>query len=340
MAHANATLSELGRLKMARFHVESGSTIRATAERFQVSTTTVVRWSTRYRQVLASGRTPTVHDMTDASSRPHRCPTRTRPRIVRKVKHLRTSKRLGPVQIAGRVGIPASTVHAILVREGLNRLDHLDKATGEPVRRYERDHPGDLVHVDVKKFALIPPGGGWKVHGRSAASRGRWLRGQRNRAGWARRGTGRCGYAYVHSAVDDHSRLAYSEVHDDETAATAVGFWARAIAFYAAHGITIARVMSDNGPAYRSTAWAQVNAEHAITVKHTKAYRPQTNGKVERYQRTLRDEWGYAKAYASESARRKALTRWLHIYNHHRPHTALGGKPPISRVTNLPGQNI
>ena len=340
MAHANATLSELGRLKMARFHVESGSTIRATAERFQTSTTTVVRWSTRYRQVLAAGRTPTVHDMRDVSSRPHRCPTRTRPRVVRRVKHLRTTKRLGPVQIAGRVGIPASTVHRILVREGMNRLDHLDRATGEPVRRYERDHPGDLVHVDVKKFALIPPGGGWKVHGRSAASRGRWLRGQRNRAGWARRGTGKPGYAYVHSAVDDRSRLAYSEVHDDETATTAVGFWTRAVAFYAAHGITIARVMSDNGPAYRSAAWREVNAEHAITVQHTKAYRPQTNGKVERYQRTLRDEWGYAKAYASESARRKALTRWLHIYNHHRPHTALGGKPPISRVTNLPGQNI
>jgi transposase InsO family protein len=339
MAHGNATLSELGRLKLARFHVESGSTIRATAERFQVSTTTVVRWAGRYRQVLAAGRTPTVRDMADVSSRPLRSPRRTRPRVVRRIKHLRTKRRLGPVQIAGRVGIPASTVHAILVREGLNRLDHLDKATGEPVRRYERDAPGDLVHVDVKKFALIPPGGGWKVHGRSATRRGRWLRGQRNRAGWARRGTGKPGYAYVHSAVDDRSRLAYSEVHDDETAATAVGFWARAIAFYAAHGITIARVMSDNGPAYRSTAWAQVNAEHAITVKHTRAYRPQTNGKVERYQRTLRDEWGYAKAYASESARRKALTRWLHIYNHHRPHTALGGKPPISRVTNLPGQN-
>lgn len=339
MAHGNAPLSELGRLKLARFHVESGSTIRASAERFQVSTTTVVRWAGRYRQVLAAGRTPTVRDMADVSCRPHRSPTRTRPPVVRRVKHLRTKKRLGPVQIAGRVGIPASTVHRILVREGLNRLDHLDKATGEPVRRYERDAPGDLVHVDVKKFALIPPGGGWKVHGRSAVSRGRWLRGQRNRAGWARRGAGKPGYAYVHSAVDDRSRLAYSEVRDDETATTAAGFWARAIAFYAAHGITIARVMSDNGPAYRSAAWQQVNAEHAITVKHTKAYRPQTNGKVERYQRTLRDEWGYAKAYASESARRKALTRWLHIYNHHRPHTALGGKPPISRVTNLPGQN-
>ena len=339
MAHGNATLSELGRLKLARFHVESGSTIRATAERFQVSTTTVVRWAGRYRQAVQEGRRPTVKDMSDVSSRPHRSPTRTRPRIVRRVKHLRTNRRLGPVQIAGRVGIPASTVHAILVREGLNRLDHLDRATGEPVRRYERDAPGDLVHVDVKKFALIPPGGGWRVHGRSAAGRGRWLRGQRNRAGWAKRGTGRSGYAYVHSAIDDHSRLAYSEVHDDETAATAVGFWGRAVEFFAAHGITVREVISDNGPAYLSRAWAAANAQAGITVLRTRHFRPQTNGKVERFQRTMRDEWGYAKAYASESARRKALTGWLHIYNHHRPHTALGGKPPISRVTNLPGQN-
>jgi transposase InsO family protein len=339
MAHGNAPLSELGRLKLARFHVESGSSIRAAAERFQVSTTTVVRWAARYRQALEAGRVPSVRDMADVSSRPHRSPSRTRPRIVRRVKHLRITRRLGPVQIAGRVGIPASTVHAILVREGLNRLDHLDRATGEPVRRYERDAPGDLVHVDVKKFALIPPGGGWRVHGRSAVTRGRWLRGQRNRAGWARRGTGRSGYAFVHSAVDDHSRLAYSEVHDDETAATAVGFWGRAVAFFADHGITVREVISDNGPCYLSRAWTASNADAGISTRRTRAFRPQTNGKVERYQRTMRDEWGYAKAYASESSRRAALTRWLHIYNHHRPHTALGGKPPISRVTNLPGQN-
>ncbi|MFM7145520.1 MAG: IS481 family transposase, partial [Actinomycetales bacterium] len=304
---------------MARFHVESGSTIRATAERYQVSTTTVLRWSRRYRQVVAEGGVPAVKDMMDVSSRPHRSPTRTRPRLVRKVKHLRTKKRLGPVQIAGRVGMPASTVHAVLVREGMNRLDRLDRVTGQDVRRYEDDAPGGMVHMDVKKFGLIPAGGGWKVHGRSAmAARRAKLRGQRRPAGWARNASspGRRGYAYVHSVIDDHSRLAYSEVHDDETTATVLSFWARAIEFYASHGITIARVMTDNGPAYCSHAFAE--ALHGAGIKHrrTKAYRPQTNGKVERYQRTLRDEWGYARAYASESARRKALPRWLHHYNH------------------------
>lgn len=336
MPHANAPLSELGRLKLARFHVESGSSIRATAERFQVSTTTVIRWSMRYRAAVDAGRRPSVRDMADASSRPHRSPARTHRRIEKRVRHLRTKRRLGPVQIAGRVGIPSSTVHRILVRSGLNRLDHMDRATGEIIR-YERDRPGDLVHVDVKKFALIPPGGGWKVHGRGFTGSDRAARS--NAAASRRRGTGRTGYAYVHSAIDDHSRLAYSEVHDDETAATTLGFWARAIAFYAHHGLTIREVISDNGPAYRSREWAAANTVAGITTLRTKPYRPQTNGKVERYQRTLRDEWGYAKAYRSESVRRAALTSWLHIYNHHRPHTALGGKPPVTRVTNLPGQN-
>jgi transposase InsO family protein len=330
-------LSELGRLRLARFHVESGSTIRATAERFQVSTTTVIRWSRRYRAVLEAGRRPSVRDMADVSSRPRRSPTRTHRRIEKKVAHLRTTRRLGPVQIAGRVGIPASTVHRILVREGLNRLDHMDRATGQVVRRYERAHPGDLVHVDVKKFGRIPAGGGWKVHGRGFDQTRRAERA--NAAHFARRGTGKTGYAYVHSALDDHSRLAYSEVHDDETTATTLGFWTRAIEFYAAHGIAVTEVISDNGPAYRSRDWVAANAEAGIAVRRTRPYRPQTNGKVERYQRTLRDEWGYAKAYRSESARRNALTSWLHIYNHHRPHTALGGKPPITRVTNLLGQN-
>jgi transposase InsO family protein len=339
MPHANTPLSELGRLRMARFHVESGSTIRATAERFQISTTTVIRWSKRYRAVLAAGRRPTIRDMADVSSRPHRCPARTHRRIERKVAHLRIRRRLGPVQIAGRVGIPASTVHRILVREGLNRLDHMDRATGQVVRRYERDNPGDLVHVDVKKFGLIPPGGGWKSLGRQQANPGRARRKVERRARKNARGTGQSGYAYVHSAVDDRSRLAYSEVHDDETAATCIAFWERAVAFYAEHGIHVREILTDNGVAYRSNAWRDINTAMGLHVRFTRPYRPQTNGKVERFHRTLRDEWGYGKAYTSESARRNALTSWLHIYNHHRPHTALGGKPPITRVTNLPGQN-
>ena len=146
------------------------------------------------------------------------------------------------------------------------------------------------------------------------------------------------GYSYVHTAIDDHSRLAYSEVLPDETAATATAWWARALAFFTSYRITVKRVLTDNGSCYRSSAWHQLNAEHGITVKKTRPYRPQTNGKVERYNRTLIVEWAYARVYTSDAARTRALTKWLHIYNHHRTHTALGGHPPVSRVTNLPGQ--
>lgn len=336
MTHGNTFLSERGRLRLAQSHVASGASIRATAERFQVSTTTVVRWSARYRQALAEGRTPTVADMADRSSRPHRSPNQTHRRLERKIVHLRRKRRLGPVQLAARVGVPASTVHRVLVREGLNRLDRMDRVTGEVIR-YERDRPGDLVHMDVKKFACVPAGGGWKVHGRGLS--GRTAVTERNAAHQRSRGTGLAGYAYVHSVIDDHSRLAFSEVHDDETKETVVAFWARAVAFFAQHGIEIRQVLTDNGSSYRSNAFAAVTNAQGIQRLRTRPYRPQTNGKVERYQRTMRDEWGYGKAYASESARRNALTAWLHVYNHHRPHTALGGKPPITRVTNVPRQN-
>jgi transposase InsO family protein len=334
MPHANTPLSELGRLRMARHHVERQATIRQTAERFQVSTTTVIRWSTRYREVAATGRTPRVADMVDRSSRPRRSPTRTRRPVERKIKHLRTTKKLGPVQIGGRVGMPASTVHAVLVRLGLNRLDHVDRANGEPIRRYEKAHPGELVHVDIKRLGIIPPGGGWRIHGRGNAT----TRQRANAVAHARRGRGRPGYCYVHSAVDDHSRLAYSEVLDDETAQTAAAFWLRAEAFFRSHDITVAEVLTDNGACYTSRIWAHALAATCTRHRRTRPYRPQTNGKVERFNRTLLEGWAYAKAYRSESARRAALTSWLHIYNHHRPHTALGGQPPIVRVTNVPGR--
>jgi transposase-like protein len=243
--HANAPLSELGRLRLARHHVEDRATIRQAAERFQVSTTTVIRWSTRYREVAATGRRPTTADMVDRSSCPRRSPTRTRPRLERKIKHLRIKKRLGPVQIAGRVGVPASTVHAVLVRHGLNRLTWVDRASGEPIRRYEKTRPGEQVHVDVKKFGLVPPGGGWRVRGRAASYSGQRAAERANATARAHRGRGQVGYAFVHSAVDDHSRLAYSEVLDDETAATAAGFWLRANEFFASHAITVTEVLTD-----------------------------------------------------------------------------------------------
>jgi transposase InsO family protein len=312
-------------LKLAQCVVKDGWPLRRAAERYQVSVPTAKRWADRYRQLGEAG-------MVDRSSRPHRSPTRTPPKVERKVLHLRRSKRWGSAAIAARMGMPGSTVHKILVRHGLPKLAHLDLATGQPIRkekpqRYEHPEPGDLVHVDIKKLGRIPDGGGWRAHGRAAGRRN-----SRASANTAR------GYGYIHSAVDDHSRLAYSEILADEQAPTAVAFWHRAQAFFAAHGITVRRVLTDNGSCYRSRAWRRALADAGITHKRTRPYRPQTNGKAERYNRTMLVEWAYARPYASETARRHAFARWQHIYNHHRPHSALQGHPPVSRVTNLRGQ--
>ena len=226
-------------------------------------------------------------------------------------------------------------MHAVLVRCRLNRLSHVDRVTGEPVRRYEHDHPGALIHVDVKKLGNIPDGGGWRYLGRA--------QGKRNRAATA--GAGRdkyrgplIGTAFVHTVLDDHSRVAYAEIHDDETAATAVAVLRRAVAWYADRGVRVERVLSDNGSPYRSRLWTTTCSELGIRPKWTRPYRPQTNAKIERFHRTLAAGWAFARLFPSESARRKALPAWLHEYNHHRPHTATGKLPPISRLTNLPGQ--
>jgi transposase InsO family protein len=244
---------------------------------------------------------------------------------------LRVSKRLGPARIGARLGLAPSTVHAVLRRYGCVPLARLDRATGRPVRRYERSRPGELVHVDVKKLGNIPDGGGWRVTGKSA--------GHRNRAATDPRRHPRLGYGYLHTVLDDYSRVAYTEILPDETKDTAAAFLVRAHAWFAAAGVTIERILSDNGSCYRSKTWAAACASLGITHKRTRPYRPQTNGKVERFHRTLADEWAYARPYTSETARRTALDPWLHIYNHHRGHTALKGQPPASRVTNLSGQN-
>jgi transposase InsO family protein len=271
--------------------------------------------------------------MVDRSSRPHHSPRRTRPHLERKALHLRVKKRWGPARIGGRLGLPASTCHAILRRAGVARLAHLDRATGRPVRRYEHLHPGELVHVDVKKLGNIPDGGGWRVHGRAEGDR------NSRRSTTARKNKPPViGYAYLHTALDDHSRLAYTEILTDERKETAAAFWHRAQAWFGSHGITVRRVLTDNGSCYKSFLWRDTLHSYGISVKKTRPFRPQTNGKVERFHRTLADEWAYAKAYTSETARRAALPAWLHHYNHHRHHTALGG-PPASRVPNLSGQN-
>jgi transposase InsO family protein len=327
--HRNAPLTETGRLRLARCVVEDGWPLRRAAERFQVSPTTAARWAARYRAAGAAG-------MADRPSRPHTSPRRTPARTERRIVRLRVGKQLGPARIAFRLGLNPSTVSKVLTRYGCPPLAHLDRGSGRRVRRYERAQPGELVHVDVKKLGNIPNGGGWRVTSR--------LQGKRNRAatpgaGRDRHGHPSLGYNYLHTALDDYSRLAYTEILADERKDTAAAFVRRAHAWYNAAGITIERVLSDNGACYRSRDWAIACADLGITHKRTRPYRPQTNGKVERFHRTLADEWAYAHPYQSESERRAALDPWLHIYNHHRGHTALKGLPPASRVTNLSGQN-
>jgi transposase InsO family protein len=323
MVHRNAPLTETGRLRLARCVVDDGWPLRRAAERFQVSPTTAARWAGRYRRLGPAG-------MADRSSRPHASPARTPRRVERRIVGLRVSRRLGPARIAFRLGLAPSTVHAVLARYRCPRLAYLDRAAGVPVRRYERDRPGELVHVDVKKLGNIPDGGGWRTAGRA--------QGRRNKHATSPGRHPALGYGYLHTALDDHSRLAYTEILPDERKDTAAAFLARAHAWYAAAGITIERVISDNGSCYRSRDWAAACAVLGITHKRTRPYRPQTNGKVERFHRTLADEWAYARPYTTETERRAALDPWLHTYNNHRGHTALNGLPPASRVTNLSGQ--
>jgi transposase InsO family protein len=321
--HRNAPLTELGRLRLARVIVDQGWPAARAAERFQVSRTTAQRYRDQGPAAMA-----------DRSSRPRRSPRRTPAPVVRKVVHLRWTQRLGPAQIAPQVGLAASTVHAILARCRISRLAQLDRATGQPIRRYERDHPGSLVHIDIKKLGNIPAGGGHRFLGRAAGTHN--SQADRSRGQLSRHRHPLIGHGFIHAAVDDHSRLAYAEIHPDETRQTAAGFLTRAHAWFASHGVLVQQVLTDNGGCYRSHLWRDTCQQLAITHKRTRPYRPQTNGKVERFNRTLLEGWAYRRLYTSEAARRAAFTPWLHWYNHHRPHSALGRRPPITRCTNLP----
>ncbi len=331
MSHANAALTPRARLKIARLIVDHGWPVARAAERYDVSWPTAKRWASRYRQLGPDG-------MTDRSSRPRCSPNRTPQPMVRKIVHLRWKHRLGPVQIAAQTGLAPSTVHQVLVRCRISRLSGIDRATGEPVRRYEHDHPGSLVHADVKKLGSVPDGGGWRFTGRAQGLQNRLATGRRTRQHSRDYGHPLVGTACIHTVLDDHSRLAYSEIRGDETRETAVSVLRNAAAWFAARGVRIERVLSDNGSCYRSKLWIQACAELGITPKRTRPYRPQTNGKIERFHRTLAAEWAYKKFYASDSARRAAYPAWLHNYNHHRPHTAIGNSAPITRLTNVPGQ--
>ena len=330
MVHANALLTPRTRERLARLVVDDGWTVAAAAKMFLVSPVTARKWASRWRDEGRAG-------MQDRSSRPRTCPSRTTGLTVRKIVKLRWRQRLGPVQIGGRLGLPASTVHAVLVRNRLNRLSHIDRVTGEPLRRYEHDYPGSMIHVDITKFGNIPDGGGHKFLSRQQSkvnavttARRTGERGKESRPA--------IGTAYVHTVVDDHSRLAYVEICGDEKSTTATAVLRRAVAWFSDRGVNVERVLSDNGSCYRSYAWRDTCAELGISHKRTRPYRPQTNGKIERFHRTLADGWAYARFYTSDAERRAALPSWVHFYNHHRIHSAIGG-PPVSRLNNLPGHH-
>jgi transposase InsO family protein len=241
--------------------------------------------------------------------------------VERRIVALRQSRKLGPARLAGIVGVPASTVHRLLVRHGVNRLAWMDRPTGRVIRRIETSRPGELVHIDVKKLARVPDGGGHRMRGRSTEVR--------PRGG---------GYTYVHTAIDACSRLAYSEFAGIENTTNCVAFLDRAVAWFTRQGVVIERILTDNGNGYRSFAWRARCAELGIRHTRTRAYSPATNGKVERFNRTLLDEWAYARLWKSDASRARALAPWLHRYNHHRHHTAIGG-PPSSRINNQAGHN-
>jgi len=323
VSHANAQLTPAGRLRLAQLVVDKGWTLARAAERWNCSVTTAKRWADRYRQ---AGRAGMVERSSRPVSSPHRTPTRRERRIV----GLRVSRRWGPARIAYRLGMAVSTVHKVLRRYDCPPLAWTDPATGvrikwarRRVHSYVHDAPGDLVHVDIKKLGRIPDGGGWRFLGRADGNR---------------RKSNPVGYWYIHNAVDDCTRLAYSELLEDESKETASGFWARANSYFESVGITVQRVLTDNGACYRSKLFTQTLGE-AITHKRTRPYRPQTNGKVERFNRTTLEEWAYARPYSSETERTALFNDWLHTYNHHRGHTALGGKSPADLVPNLRGQN-
>ena len=313
MIHRNAPLTPQGRLLLCR-RIEAGTPIAHVAEAMGISRRCASKWWHRYLELGVDG----LHDR---SSRPRRSPTRIGEQLETKICRRRRMERVGPDRLAIHLDLPASTIYRVLLRHDLNRLRHLDRQTATPIRRYERARPGELVHVDVKKLGRIPTGGGHRIHGRPATRRKR-----------------RLGYAYLHTAIDDHSRLAYTEVLVDEQGRTAAAFWRRAEAWFRARGVIVERVLTDNAFCYRGKLFNQALGENRINHKYCRPYRPQTNGKVERFHRTLLDEWAYVRPYCRESDRTRALARWLHRYNHHRVHTAIGG-PPVSRVTNLPREH-
>jgi transposase InsO family protein len=318
--HANAPLGPKGRAIMVRRVLEEGVALTEAAEAAGVSAKTAGKWVRRYRAEGEAG-------LLDRSSTPKHVHNATAPERVEAIIALRRVRLTGP-EIAEALEMPTSTVSAVLKRIGLGKLSRLEPA--EPIRRYERSRPGELIHIDVKKLGRI-----------SAKGAGHRVTGKRNTQIRRRKGGAlRTGWERVHVCVDDATRLAYVEVLPDEKATTAIGFLRRAVAFYRSHGVEVEQLMTDNGSAYVSVAHAL--ACKALGVKHlrTRPYRPQTNGKAERFIRTMLREWVYAAVYGSSPERAAALSGWLDRYNFRRRHGALGHRPPIARLRELTGNNV
>jgi len=319
--HGNAALSWRGRRELARRVVVEGWTLRVAAEAAGVSVRCARKWVGRYRIDGDEG-------LSDRSSAPRHVANRTPADRVAAIVALRRL-RMTAAEIAETLAMPLSTVSAVLTRSGMGRLGRI--GLEQPVR-YERSRPGELLHVDVKQLGRIEGGAGKRVRG----GRQHYTRRFTDAAGKVRKTVG---WEYVHVAVDDYSRLAYAEVLADQKARTAAGFLRRAVAFYRRHGITIERVLTDNGGCYRATMHALACRTLGIRHLRTRPYRPQTNGKAERFIRTMLNGWAYGAIYRSSSERTKALDGWLWHYNHRRRHSALGHQPPVSR-TNLLGSYI
>lgn len=310
MAHTTARLTPFGRrLLVDRIEVQ-GWPVAHAAESMGVSRQTAYKWLRRWRSEGEAG-------LVDRSSRPHSCPTGLSEEAEQAVVADRVAEREGPHLMAGRLGMPRSTIYAVLKRRGLSRLRDLDRSTGIPVR-YVRDCPGELVHVDIKKLGRVPDGGGWRS------------------IGVENRGTKQhVGYEFCHSMVDDHSRVAYTEVLDRDDAAAAAGFMLRAAEWFAGLGFRIDRVMTDNAFVYtRSRQFTTALDTIGATHKRIRPYRPQTNGKVERFHQTLTAGWAYKRPYQTNQQRRDALADFIDSYNQHRPHSELGGQPPMTILVN------
>ena len=319
MAHRNARLTFHGR-RLLVDRVQAGMPVAHVAKAMGVSRQCAHRWVARFGAEGEAG-------LNDRSSRPHSSPTRTSAEVEQRVLAARREHRRGQDWLGPELGVPARTVSRILRRHDIPKLWQCDPLTGVVIRaskttavRYERERPGELVHMDVKKIGRIPDGGGWRALGRETANQ-------------TTRTNRRVGYDYVHSVVDDHSRLAYSEILANEKADTTTEFFARAVSFFAGHGIAIERVITDNAFNYRrSHALHELLATGGIKHKFIRPHCPWQNGKVERFNRTLASEWAYRQVFTSNDERTAALAPWLEHYNTQRRHTALGGQPPISRL--------